>query len=118
MIQLSRAKIGHYDGRDALNVTQKSGTGLGRLFAPGWNMVMGHKNGTISDTSYTKLYRCVYDDAFRQTPGLLAALQKHAAGEHITFTCYCKDGDFCHTHLLMRWLINDFPRAFRYAGVT
>ena len=43
-------------GQRVLNTTVKSGTGLGAVFAPTWNMVLGWKRGEIDWDEYRQQY--------------------------------------------------------------
>lgn len=100
-----------------LDITVKGSGGLGRNFAPTWEMVLGHKRGEVSDAEYTKRYFAILDalpvDTFRR---LYRFGQK--TGE-ITFLCYCPDGSFCHTYLLMDYLVRKYPTGFtKWKGRT
>ena len=53
----------NYDGPDKLNTTVKSGI---KAFAPTWDMVMGHKQGKISDEEYTKLYYALMRESWKK----------------------------------------------------
>jgi hypothetical protein len=39
-----------------VDVTVKSAEGFARSFAPSWSMVMGYKNGTLTEAQYTEQY--------------------------------------------------------------
>lgn len=107
MQYLSRAQIRRC--RSGIDITVKSGSPEVKSFelAPTWNMVMGYKNGTMSETRYTELY--------------LAGLDRHREeihqwtlelGQDITFLCYCRDEWFCHTYILINWLVDNWPEEF------
>lgn len=72
--------------------------GKSKLFAPTWDMVMGHKNGTLSDEDYTKQYR------HRMIQSWLANREEWEAflrrEEPVAIACYCNVGCFCHRLLL------------------
>jgi len=114
MIRLTRAAINRTD--NGLDVTRKSGEGLGLVFAPTWDMIRAHKTNTISDGTYTKKYleilagipEDLYAELYR-----FGALSTQPSGV-LTFLCYCRDGKFCHTYLLMNYLIERFPNHFSY----
>jgi uncharacterized protein YeaO (DUF488 family) len=84
----------NYKGNDKLDVTVKTGD---LDFAPTWDMVMGHKNGTMSDEEYTRRYmdilRITYNVAHEKWLDILSK-------DEITFVCYCKTGRFCHRKVL------------------
>lgn len=97
-----------------MDTTVKSGYSL---FAPTWEMVLGHKNGVISDSDYSRLYR-----------NLLLKSWKDRRDEWMSFlndddiyalACYCKAGNFCHRHLLVKFLkqlCQQLELPFEYYG--
>ena len=108
-IPLRRAQLNNRP-KDGLDVTVKSAPQWLQPFAPTWAMVRAGKEGTMSEADYTDQYRKI-----------LAVVSPHTweqlneAGrkmESITFLCYCKDGEFCHTNLLIDWLIKHFPGQY------
>ena len=111
MITLKRAQM-RYNQSDRLDITIKSAVGFARAFAPTWRMVMEHKKGEITDTQYTAMYSGILAlNAHHYINEL-----EHFAAQHnnnITFVCYCPDGKFCHTHLLIDYLVKHYPAAFR-----
>jgi hypothetical protein len=109
-----------YSGIDKLNTTVKSGVGLGRILAPTWDLVAGHKlyvaqqqndpqklqrwclkpsTGEpilpLSQAEYTQQYLELLRQRFKadRQPFLDILAQ-----ECVTLTCYC-DGPFCHRFL-------------------
>lgn len=85
-----------YGGNDRLDITVKGQDPLGRLFAPTWDMVMGYKNGTLSQEGYTKAFAQKFGQAFspENLPILNAIKEKYHGG--LTLVCFCRRGDFCH----------------------
>ena len=56
-VRLARAQLTRGEaGPGGIDVTRKSGRGLGLLFAPTWDMIMQHKRGCITDEEYTRRY--------------------------------------------------------------
>jgi uncharacterized protein YeaO (DUF488 family) len=106
-VRLKRAQLGKAIG---LDTTVKSASGWARSFCPTWNMVMQHKNGVMSDEVYIRLYRQTLDAVPRETWKALWAMGKEA-GE-VTLLCYCRDGKFCHTHLMIEYACEKYPKAF------
>jgi uncharacterized protein YeaO (DUF488 family) len=91
-----------------LDVTVKSAKGWARELAPTWGMVRGYKDGTMSAADYTRQYRQLLANF-----GLLDLDRFSEVNDnHVTFLCYCPDGAFCHTHLLIDWLCERFPDVF------
>lgn len=105
MTRLDRAQIRR--GQHGLDTTVKSSTGLGRLFAPTWDMVMGHKQKRVSDAEYTAQYLRILD----RVPA--SAWDQLAAQPIQTVLCYCSDlAPFCHTHLLIAYAVEHWPDRF------
>lgn len=101
-IRLNRAQM-RYFGDDRLDITVKSAEGWARKLAPTWGMVWGHKHGNISDEEYKEQYIHVLEIPFDEL------LEFAKDTRSVTFVCYCADGKFCHTHLLIDYLITQYP---------
>lgn len=70
-------------------------------------MVLGSKNGTLSEAAYVKLYVRLLDDGARVwLPWLLEQPSP------LKFLCYCRDGVFCHTNVLIDYLVERHPDKF------
>jgi uncharacterized protein YeaO (DUF488 family) len=104
MIILNREQI-RYSGEDRIDITVKSATNWARNLAPTWDMVWAHKNGKISDKEYTEQYI----DLIEKNGIPLNELLEF---NKITFVCYCPNGKFCHTHLLIDYLLEQYPNLF------
>jgi hypothetical protein len=87
-----------YSGADRFDVTVKGQDPLGKFFAPTWDMVMGVKNGTMTEAQYSALY------AQRVIPAILntSLIQKvvERFPQSITLVCFCPKGAFCHRYML------------------
>ena len=90
-----------------LDVTVKSAKGWASMLAPTWTMVRGYKDGTLSEADYTVAYREILK---RKVPLVIGHLRLGVPA--ITFLCYCPDGAFCHTHLLIDLLCEHYPEDF------
>jgi uncharacterized protein YeaO (DUF488 family) len=113
LVKVNRAQLRHRDKPGHVDVTVKSAAEWARPFAPTWDLVMGHKNGLVSDQEYT--WR--YESLLERNPLLTRAVyQLHQLGLQnggsVTLCCYCKDGDFCHTAVLARYLAKAYPDQF------
>lgn len=103
----------------ALDVTVKGASGFARPLAPTWDMVMGHKRGSISDSLYTDKYLCILTElaelAKENGAWLFKALYSFGQRNDntITFLCFCRDGAFCHTYILIDWLCAEYPNHFK-----
>lgn len=107
-VALRRGQIGHSKG---LDVTVKSSAGWTTSLAPTWEMVTGHKGGTMGDIEYSRLYTAILDAAGEQAFEKL----KQAGidnGGRLALLCYCPDGVFCHTHLLVDYAVKRYPDWF------
>lgn len=92
-----------------VDVTVKSAADQMRSIVPTWPMVMGHKAGKVSDSSYI----AQYDEILQNAPtSVWDVLESRAVDGHLTVLCYCKDGKFCHTHQLVEFMAENFPERF------
>ena len=72
-------------------------------------MVMGYKNGTLTEAQYTEQYMKILDAVPRDA---WKWLYEQAVNDELTLLCYCRDGWFCHTHLLIDYACQKYPQAF------
>jgi hypothetical protein len=93
-------------GVQGIDTTVKSAQGPFRALAPTWDMVMGYKNKTLSEAAYTEQYQAILQRVPDQLWETLAA-QREAF-----LLCYCRDGVFCHTHLIISHLVKRWPKRF------
>ncbi|HBP88747.1 MAG TPA: hypothetical protein DD706_13735, partial [Nitrospiraceae bacterium] len=103
MTILRRAQIGKAGGIDT---TVKSAKGIWKAFAPTWAMVMGVKDGQTSETQYTDQYQTILANVKAEVWDALAQQ------EQATLLCYCRDGWFCHTHLIIDFAVKQWPERF------
>lgn len=106
-IKLQRACL--HKTTDGLDITVKSASGLGRSFAPTWQMVMDLKNGKLDEVEYERQYLNILEAVGAED---IRELYTQYKGGVLTFLCYCHEGIFCHTHLLIKWLTSRFPKLF------
>jgi len=106
-IGLTRATIGESSG---LDVTAKSAQGWARKLAPSWSLVMGHKRGSLHDAAYEEEYlkQLAFDLGAVHFPYVQLWHYGLQHGRQICFLCYCRDGAFCHTHLLIDYIISNY----------
>ena len=88
----------HDSGILLLDTTVKSGY---KQVAPSWEMVLGSKDGSMSEEKYTALYHDILDYSRRVNPNFWASLLRL---EKVALGCYCARGKFCHRHLLAKYL--------------
>lgn len=102
-----------------LDTTVKSGD---PCFAPTWKMVLGHKAGTLSDETYTMLYKQKMQQSMRENKARWREVLMEEAP--MALLCYCpymRDGQrvFCHRHLLkdiLHQLCEKYKLEFLYYG--
>ena len=89
-----------YRGEHGLDITRKSGTELGLVFAPSWDILrpaLDHRK------ALEKL------DAAALTAGQNAYLRDRLAEpmwrERVVLLCYCRDRDRCHRRLVAEMLV-------------
>lgn len=81
-----------------LDTTVKTGTSV---FKPTWDMVMKWKSGEMSDDEYTKQYRRLMEDSWRDNSSLwLRTLDT----DRLVLGCFCPADTFCHRRLLAQML--------------
>lgn len=107
MIKLKRAQY-RYNGEDRMDITAKSAEGYAKWFAPLWEMVVAHKSGAVDDETYARRYIRILN----RVPHLSHKLEEYGESGEITFVCFCPDGKFCHTHILINYLVDRFPDKF------
>lgn len=86
-------------------------------FAPTWSIVMGHKDGEITDAEYTAEY-------YRQMQRSWAVNREQwenflRQDGFVGISCYCRAGAFCHRHLLRKMFEKVCPKLgipFFYYG--
>jgi uncharacterized protein YeaO (DUF488 family) len=83
---------------DMLDITVKTGD---KVFAPTWGMVMGYKDGLISESKYTDTYQQIMRQSFKNNRRRWEDVVRSGS---VTLVCYCAAGAFCHRHLLAKML--------------
>ena len=99
-IQISVAKkLGLTGDPRYLDITVKSGD---KAFAPTWKMVMGSKEGKISEEEYTKHYLELMRESYQKNR---KRWDEILTMDEIILACYCGAGSFCHRYLLRDILV-------------
>jgi len=107
-----------YPGQDRLDITVKGNCPAGKLYAPTWDMVNRIKSGLLTEEGYTQEYydllirRWKKSETNRQE---MLTFVKMITDRDITVVCFCPRGAFCHRHLLVRFLIHNYPQV-QYGG--
>ncbi|MGL5397327.1 MAG: DUF488 family protein, N3 subclade [Shewanella sp.] len=88
-----------------VDTTVRSGD---RNLAPTWNMVYLVKSQYATPeefaaayADYTRTYRKLIHARYREDR---ERFLKYLYGKEVTFMCYCKAGEFCHRHLLVKFI--------------
>lgn len=102
-----------YGGPDRVDITVKGQDPKWKQFAPTWDMVMGTKNGTMTEEEYVQRYLQIVDKVpVKVLKELFELGDKHGS---LTFVCFCPENDFCHRNILTRVLVDRVATA-RYGG--
>ncbi len=109
---LSRLYTAHYryGGPDRVDITVKGQDPRWKAFAPTWDMVMGTKNGTVSEAEYIKRYVAILGRVPVDTWDAL--LKMHEA----TFVCFCGKQNFCHRNILVHHMTQSLGDRISYLG--
>lgn len=108
-VLISRAQIKR-NRKTGVDITVKSSKGFARSFAPTWDMVIGIKNGILTEEQYSSKYNDILNGISTEMWTWLADQGKHGK---LVVLCYCKDGEFCHTNLLIDYGCKYYSGLFR-----
>ena len=113
-IQVGKWRLAKDRDIKIMDTTVKSGYSL---FAPTWDMVLGHKAGTLSDEEYSALYRNILLESWKKDRQKWLDFLND--DDQYALACYCRAGKFCHRHLLvkfLRQLCKQLGISFEYYG--
>jgi hypothetical protein len=93
-----------YGGPDRLDVTSRTASPLGRVFAPPWSLVwplvQKRRRGLLTEADWAG-YAEAYTALMRQSYLLRrGAWEELLARERVVLVCYCTDVAQCHRRLL------------------
>lgn len=108
-IQMARHRSVDKEKMLFLDTTVKSGA---KFLAPKWEMVMGHKQGTVSDEEYTKQFLEMMVQSQTNHPDKWNALFEEQ--RPIVFACYCSALAFCHRYLLIS-ILSEYALKHHYS---
>jgi hypothetical protein len=80
----------NYGGPHAHDTTVKTKKSF---LMPAWDIVLGHKNGTVSDAEYVEVYLKILLASLQSRKSEWLAMLKQ---NEIVLTCFCTRGKFCH----------------------
>ncbi|QVD49091.1 hypothetical protein LUCX_21 [Xanthomonas phage vB_XciM_LucasX] len=98
-IQVGKWRLAKDRDIKMMDTTVKSGYSL---FAPTWDMVLGIKQGSMTEEEYTELYWRILNQSWKQNQQKWMDFLKD--DDQYALACYCKAGAFCHRHLLIKFL--------------
>lgn len=100
-------------GAEFVDTTVKSGL---KAFAPTWDMVLGHKNQSVSDAEYIrKFHKLMQESVTKEKETWLEIANKGT----VALGCYCPVKCFCHRLLLVYYFQVFCTRhkiPFKYLG--
>lgn len=72
---------------------------------PDWDtLVKPYKEGRLNDTDYIKKYEAQLDKKAFEVLLILDTIIEQAHGKDIVLLCYERPENFCHRHILAKWL--------------
>ena len=101
-LEIRSCMINVYKGSDKLDITVKSGRGIGRELAPTWELVRGFKQEKLSWEEYETAYLSMLRKVWVEKRWVFRRLFRMS---RVTFVCYCRDDRFCHRRLLREVLV-------------
>lgn len=99
-IQLGKWRLARNRDIAIMDTTVKSGFSI---LKPSWDIVMGHKRGSVSDEEYKAEYRRILSRSWKENRQKWEDLLR--SEEPLALGCYCKSdrywGCFCHRYILV-----------------
>jgi len=93
-VQVAKWRVAKTREIPFLDTTVKSGVSA---FAPTWDIVLGIKNGTLSEEAYRESYLALLRQSWVDQRG---EWEKLLEMDEVALACYCPAGKFCHRHIL------------------
>ena len=87
----------NYLGPEKVDVTAKSATEDGKIFAPTWKLVHKFKEGTIDWQKFEELYREEIEESWNKNRENWEIFLKR---ENAVICCYCNN-KMCHRYILV-----------------
>ena len=102
-IQLRTGYFGkHYAYQNPVSIARKTVVDIPvySLLAPNWKTIMSYKSSLCQETYIKEYYESVLN---RLNPReVIQDLSKY--GKVVTLLCYEKPNEFCHRHIVAKWL--------------
>jgi hypothetical protein len=123
-LKVATSRINHKAKEDELllDCTAKSGKGIGKVFAPTWNLLMDSKEGRRTWPEYTEGFYELLRERYASPLHRKAFEEVLNSNKTVVFTCYCNDvyeNHHCHRFLLVdifRKLAESRGITFEYIG--
>lgn len=96
----------NYAGADRVDITIKGQDPDWKEFAPTWDMVIGVKNGSMSEQTYVDLYHPTLNHRSIIGDVSVTTWDKLLNMETATFVCFCAEGAFCHRNILTNYMLH------------
>ena len=109
LVHLTRSR---YDQGPGLNVTAASAVGWARDLAPPWSLVRRYKAGDLTDETYTEIYTRQLETLPAEIFDVIYETGLAQPRQRLVFQCFCLAGAFCHTHILIDYLVQRYPARF------
>lgn len=116
-LELRTGRIGYRGakGNNVLDTTAKSGSGIGKVFAPEWSFLMQYKQGELSWQEYEAKYLALLRKRYAQNKEPFEAACRMKS---VVLLCYCKNsvsnGQRCHRYILVQVL----SKVAKSMGIT
>ena len=75
-----------------------------KILAPSKDLLLGYKNGQISDAEYTVQFLAQLEKL--NANNIIEDLRKLGNGKSVGLICHCSTKNFCHRHLVAEWIKN------------
>ena len=107
-VQITRKQMKR--GIKGVHVARGNNNTRGITFAPSWDMVSRWKAHQVTEAAYTKEYRLILEKIERKD---WEWLSEQSIDNVVIVLCFCKDGDFCHTLVLIEYALEHFSDLFK-----
>lgn len=89
-----------------LDVTRKSGGPFAQQYlAPSWELLQAYKRRQLTSEDYAVEYMAMLESVRVELLAKLTEILGKLQPTDLILGCYCGHGEFCHRHLLQRWLV-------------
>lgn len=112
-IQIAKHRLLFRTDIEFIDTTVKSGE---KVFAPSTELLWAYKCGHLSEAEYIDRFYKLCRQRYRRDPEPWLRLLRRG---RVALACYCRDGEFCHRHLLvdiLEKLCRSEGIAFYYGG--